>query len=687
MIQNYGRAEVLRNARLAQQQQKTVSRAVADSKKSMAASQNNIQLLYACANDYAKWDYVRRNRKRIFAYKNGDQWGELVLDPDTGKYIREDLSISKQGKTPLKHNLIQNYFKNIHGQRNSNPSQTIVTTVCSDESDLGDMLTNSLQAVQHLNDVETIDQNILEELLAAGIGVVKIGYGFWSEKNEYDGTVKLVNINRFCTNPDFEDPRLNDLYRITEIHDYTFDELVYNFAKTQADINTLRDEYANFRRQDSPYQHSALTESSKQVLENMDFFGYSSIDKCRVIEVWEKKLRHVLYVHDPMQGTEEIYEEGLTMADIAQINEERLAVAATAREEGININPEDVLTIYAEPRNEWYWNVKFLTPTGICLKEMESPYAHQSHPYSFAHTTIVDGTFVPVLIDLLDLQRYINRLIIMIDFIMSSSAKGVLAIPESCIAKASGWKLEDYAREWVKSNGVILVAQNPTGQMPQQIATNATNVGAWEMLKLELDLMSQISGLSGAVQGQISKSGTAASLYAQQAQNSMLNYLQTFNRMDKYQELRDEKMLKVIMSKYDEPRYIDINGDAFTDTAKMYQPELTKKIRHWYLRVSRAKDTPVLRQLAEESILELVRMGQVPFEIYLKNSSLPYADKILSEIKQLNEGAQQATNPQQIQQLVSQMNGGMQPTPEQEASMAMLGQFLNGGGAVQRKSA
>lgn len=685
MIQNYGRAELLRNKRLAQQQQKSVRRQVADSKK-MEASESNIQLLYACANDYAKWDYVRQNRKKIFAYKNGDQWGELVLDPDTGKYIREDMAISKQGKTPLKHNLIQNYFKNIHGQRGSNPSQSIVTTVCSDESDLGDMLTNSLHAVQHLNDIETIDQNVLEELLAAGFAVVKLGYDFWSEENMYDGTIKLVNTNRFCTNPDFEDPRLNDLYRLTEIHDYTFDELTYNFASSDDDKLALLQEYAAFRRQDSPYVHDALTESSQRVLENIDFFGYASPDKCRVLEVWEKKLRKVLYVHDPLSGTEEIYEEGLTMKDVETINRQRLAVAQAAVEDGIEVAPENVMTVYAEERYEWYWNVKFLTPTGVCLKEMESPYAHQSHPYCFAHTTIVDGVFTPVLVDLLDLQRYINRLIIMIDFIMSASAKGVLAIPEDCIAKASGWKLEDYTREWVKSNGVILVARNPTGQMPQQIAANSTNIGAWEMLKLELDLMSQISGLSGAIQGQVSKSGTAASLYAQQAQNSMLNYVQTFARMDKYQELRDKKMLKIIMSKYDEPRYIDINGDAFTDTARTYQPELAKKIKHWHLRVSRAKDTPVLRQLAEESILEMVKMGQIPFEIYLKNSSLPYADKILMEMKQLNEQAQQAATPEQLQSILATAQGGMQPSQEQQASIAALRQFLGGPDTIRRSA-
>ncbi len=682
MIQNYGRAEALRNKRLAQQQKKTVRKTVGQQRRSLEASQGNMELLYACANDFAKWDYIRRNRRRILAYKNGDQWGDVVLDPDTGKYIREDMLISKTGKTPLKHNLIQNYFKNIHGQRDSNPSQSIVTTVCADESDLGDMLTNSLQAVQHLNDTETLDQNVLEELLSAGIAVVKLGYGYWSEKNEFDGTISLVNINRFCTNPDFEDPRLKELYRLTEIHDYTFDELVYNFAKSKDDELALKELYAAYRKSASPYMHDSLTQSAQTVLENMDFFGYAQVDKCRVIEVWEKLGRWVLYVHDRLDGSEEIYEEGLTMSDVEAINKQRIQEGMA-----VGLSEEEVRTIYAEQRYEWYWHVKFLAPTGVCLKEMETPYAHQEHPYAFAHMPIVDGVVTPVLVDLIDLQRYINRLIIMIDFIMSASAKGVLAIPEDCIAKASGWKLEDYTREWVKSNGVILVAKNPTGQMPQQIAANSTNVGAWEMLKLELDLMSQISGLSGAIQGQVSKPGTAASLYAQQAQNSMLNYVLTFNRMDKYQEKRDEKLLKILMDKYDGPKFIDINGDAFTDTARVYQPQLAKKIRHWYLRVSRAKDTPVLRQLAEESILELVKLGAVPFEVYLKNSSLPYADKILSEIKQFNEQAQQATSPDQLSQLMSQIGGAMgQPTADQQTSMAMLNQLLSGREPMQRSA-
>ena len=682
MIQNYGRAEALRNKRLAQQQKKTVRKTVGQQRRSLEASQGNMELLYACANDFAKWDYIRRNRRRILAYKNGDQWGDVVLDPDTGKYIREDMLISKTGKTPLKHNLIQNYFKNIHGQRDSNPSQSIVTTVCADESDLGDMLTNSLQAVQHLNDTETLDQNVLEELLSAGIAVVKLGYGYWSEKNEFDGTISLVNINRFCTNPDFEDPRLKELYRLTEIHDYTFDELVYNFAKSKDDELALKELYAAYRKSASPYMHASLTQSAQTVLENMDFFGYAQVDKCRVIEVWEKLGRWVLYVHDRLDGSEEIYEEGLTMSDVEVINKQRIQEGMA-----VGLTEDEVRTIYAEQRYEWYWHVKFLTPTGVCLKEMETPYAHQEHPYAFAHMPIVDGVVTPVLVDLMDLQRYINRLIIMIDFIMSASAKGVLAIPEDCIAKASGWKLEDYTREWVKSNGVILVAKNPTGQMPQQIAANSTNVGAWEMLKLELDLMSQISGLSGAIQGQVSKPGTAASLYAQQAQNSMLNYVLTFNRMDKYQEKRDEKLLKILMDKYDGPKFIDINGDAFTDTARVYQPQLAKKIRHWYLRVSRAKDTPVLRQLAEESILELVKIGAIPFEVYLKNSSLPYADKILSEIKQFNEEAQKATSPDQLSQLMLQTGGAMgQPTADQQTSMAMLNQLLSGREPMQRSA-
>lgn len=677
MITNFGKSDLMRMQRLAQQS-KTVAKTIKESQGDFKKTKENMDLLYSCANDWAKLDYVRRNRKRIFDYKNGKQWDEYVQDPDTGKMIKEDALISKNGKTPLKHNLIQTYFKNIHGQRASNPSQSVVHTRCSDETDLGDMLTNALQAVQEINDVDTLDENVLEELLAGGIAITKTGYTYWSEKNMFDGTYSLVNTNRFFCNPDFEDPRLNDVRRLGEIHDYTFEQMIHNFAKNKADEDVLREEYKRYWHNDS---FEELLQSSQEALNTIDFYGHSQVGKYRVIEVWQQLGRWVLYTHDTLNGTEQIYESGLTMGDVDKINRRRIEECAA-----VGIPAEQVRTVYAEERYEWYWQVKFLTPTGLCLKEMETPYAHESHPYAIACMPIIDGVITPVIVDIVDLQRYINRLVVMIDFIMSASSKGVLAIPEECIAKAQGWKLEDYSREWVKANGVILVAQNATGRMPTQISANSTNIGAWEMLKLELDLMQQISGLSGAIQGQVANSNTPASLYAQQAQNSMLNFFIVFSRLDKYCQKRDEKMLKIIMSKYNEPRYIDINGSAFSETAKMYYPEMIRKITHWNLKVAKSMDTPTYRQLNENFMLDMVKMGALPFEVYLKNSSIPYSEKILSDIKAFNDAAMQGElDPSSLRNLSNQVSANQ--TPEQQASMGMLNKFLQGDGAIQGPAA
>ena len=106
----------------------------------------------------------------------------------------------------------------------------------------------------------------------------------------------------------------------------------------------------------------------------------------------------------------------------------------------------------------------------------------------------------------------------MIDFIMGSSAKGVLLFPEDQIP--DGMTIEDIADEWTKYNGIILFRPRPGSPMPQQIAVNATQVGAYEMLSLQMRLFEDISGVHGAIQGKAAQSGTPASLYAQQIQSA-----------------------------------------------------------------------------------------------------------------------------------------------------------------------
>ena len=158
---------------------------------------DNVTLLLQCAHDWDALAEVRRDHERNARYKDGDQWGDVVPDPDhPGKMVREDVLISRSGRTPLKHNYLQQFLKNIVGHMINSPSQSVVYARTRDDEQLGNMLTNALQANHDLNRINRLDIAALIELCLAGVVCVKVRYDFWSTKNRRDGKLDLVNINR-----------------------------------------------------------------------------------------------------------------------------------------------------------------------------------------------------------------------------------------------------------------------------------------------------------------------------------------------------------------------------------------------------------------------------------------------------------------------------------------------------------
>ena len=353
--------------------------------------------------------------------------------------------------------------------------------------------------------------------------------------------------------------------------------------------------------------------------------------KYRGTEVWERVGRWVLYVHDYADGTEEVYTD-LTMQEVEAINNQRLEQGTA-----VGLAPEAVKLVYAQEQYEYYWRVKYLTPNGHCIKEMETPYTHEEHPYVLAAMPIIDGQFKAVMSDIVDIQRYINRLLTLLDFIIGSSAKGLLMVPQECIP--DDMDIKDFAREYVKVNGVILLKKGAGDKLPKQIATNSTNIGAWELFNTEMTIMQQISGLNGAIQGQTPHANTPSSLYAQQAQYSAQNFVVLFENYNMFCEERDEKLLKVLMQFYTTRRYVDINGKSVSELAKYYEPEMARKIVDFNLTTSKSTDTPVFRQLTDDLLMKLLESGRIPLEIFLKNCSIPGAEKIQAELKTFSEQA------------------------------------------------
>lgn len=596
----------------------------------------NMELLYACANDWQQLEPRRREHERFVRYMNGQQWDDYVEDPDCPhRMIQEKELISRTGVTPVTNNIIQQFVRNILGQMLSNKYQTVVQARRNEDSELAEMLTNTIQACLDVNQNATLDINHVITLLSMGISWGKITYTKWDDRNDTDGRVSFVNENRIAWNQDCEDPRLLDLRRITELHSYTIDELVSNFATSPADERTLREMYRNHS-----FRNEEANARAADVLGTLDFWGNTAEqNKCRIIEVWQKRGRWVLWIHDrataelPKEYTEQ-FELHEREADAE--NERRRMQAAEA-----GLDPEEVEDTMVEYERyfEEYWWVKYLTPQGVCLLEMESPYKHQQHPYVFASMPIVDGQSKSLLSDLIDMQRNINRQRTLLDAIIAGSAKNTLMVPVDAL---EGRDPNEYVQQMMKVNGVIFYTPKPgVTAMPEFLSRNSTNIGIWDVLNFDMAQAKEISGLSGALQGQVAKTGTPSSLYAQQAQNAMLNFVLLFDRFNEFCTKRDDKLLKVLIQYYNRPRHLALSGREYASTAKEYIPEKAARIANDYsLVASQSMDTPVFRQRIDDYLMQLLQMG-LPLDIFLEYTTLPFGKKLLAQMKSLQQQQQQ----------------------------------------------
>ena len=68
----------------------------------------------------------------------------------------------------------------------SNPTQPVVVSRSEDDTEYGEMLTNTLQYGLELNKYNILKKTALSYLASAGFCVAKVRYGVWSTKNKSD---------------------------------------------------------------------------------------------------------------------------------------------------------------------------------------------------------------------------------------------------------------------------------------------------------------------------------------------------------------------------------------------------------------------------------------------------------------------------------------------------------------------
>lgn len=599
------------------------------------------------------WEHLRDFRERCDRNKNytfGNQWGDEVIDHKGRKTgITEEQHILSQGKVPLKNNLMRSLLKTILGTARNNKTEPQAISRDRDEQKLGEMMSVALQYVYQTCGVFEKDIAALEQFVIKGVCFQSVRFKWDYRRKIREVNITNINPSRVFFNSDVQDRYGSDVRTFGILEDMTFDEVVSSFATKTEDIQRLREIYKDVR--ENSYQ-SYDTFSSER-MSNMQF--YSSIDKnmCRVIQVWELSSEERIRCHDKKEAR--MFTASVSdIASIDEINKSRLSYYMT---NGLSYEEASDYLITYKWYYEHFWTFTYYSPMGDVLAKGTTPFTHNDHPFAICMYPLVDGEIHSFSEDVIDQQRYINRMITLIDFIMGASAKGVLVFPEDALGDMTK---DEVLEEWVKYNGVIFAKVKAGMPMPQQISTNATNVGASELLRLELDLLKSVSGIHDALQGQTAVSGKPSSLYAQESQNSATNLVDLLDTFTNFRLNRDYKMMKVIQQYYDTPRYLNIVGTDYSEESKWYTPD---KIRNsdFDLTISQGISTPAYRANMNQFLLQLFQMGAFDAKTLLKNSAYPFADKLIKSIEMQEQAMQQNALQQQMASMPSNEDLGANP--------------------------
>ena len=241
--------------------------------------------------------------------------------------------------------------------------------------------------------------------------------------------------------------------------------------------------------------------------------------KCRAIEVWTLESREVVVCHNRREGT-------LTVVPATLGHRMKNRPDVTTR--------WDIATV---------WHCRWFSPMGDLLHEYDSPWPHGSHPFVLKLYPLTDGEVHAVVEDIIDTQKHVNRMISLLDQVMRNSAKGVLLFPETALP--DGWTWEDARRCWSSANGLLPYNPRFADAKPEQISANNSNIGAYQMIELQMKLFEEISGVSGALQGKAPTVDNAG-LYRLQSENANIALTDVYETFEAFRRQRDKKVIQVI---------------------------------------------------------------------------------------------------------------------------------------------
>lgn len=637
--------------------------------RSLQGAKYDVALVSECARSWNNKEDFRNERARVLKMIFANQWGEMIHVDGIGD-MSEEKWIRMQGMTPLKNNVMHSLWMSVYGIHAKQETEPVCYARNQNAKAMSDMLSAAIQSNwQNTYMAEKLDAAFAEYLASSSAFL----YEAFEERNElYDSYTDVQN-PYFMFWEGGNDPTHQDIRMIGRLLDMTPEDLYFRFARREYGLTI--DDLDHIFNIDNIYT-SLNRGVSQQVNErydqdNITFYRPSDPGMCRVIEVWREEVKPRYQCFDPLADNQIDKYFRCEKEDIPVLLEKNKQRKALYDEQGV---PEEE-RLYIETKEivDKYWQYYFLAPNGRILCEGESPYDHKSHPFTMSLFPYINGEIHPFMGMFIDQQKFINRMVMVNDYAIRSSAKGMTFLPLSM--KPDSMTVEQYARQKSKFDAVFVYddTKSRTGAKPEFYTHSAFNTGANEMLQTQLNMIHEVSGVSGALQGKTPTSGTSAARYAMESQNATTTIYPLIKRFNGLEERCALKKLITIQQYYEEGR--DITPKK-SENQIFYRANACRNIKA-NISIKNSAASAAFFQMGNEILQQLFDKNAIDVRTYLKNLDAPFTDKILADIDQYMGQVQQGQMPA----------GPVQVPGADQQQAAMATQLLQGPGQLfTRKS-
>lgn len=602
------------------------------------ADKTNLQLLTRAENAWQALYDLRKRRERNINYCFIDQWSDWVYD-EKGKLVRESLRIAKRtGGVALQNNHLIKIVHSLSGLYSKQSTEPVCFARSPNCDEKADVMTNALQANWQNNMMPDILVSEMEEMLYGGMSVVMEE---WTTINGVeDAYTFVIEPSHFYFESAGIDPLHRDVELIGHFEDYSLGALAARFARSKYDYKQLEYIYAPYiARQQSILPNGQQTDKLKD-----PYWDVSDRDMCRVYHVWTKEHKLRYRCKDIMDFDQPLYRiEPEQLPLVTAENEARLAQAEDA-----GMAREDVPLIEYTPVFDTYWHYQALAPGGLILEEYDSPYEHGSHPYTFKIYEYINGDVIPYMSPVIDQQRYINRLVTLFDIVIQASAKGITMIPKSCVP--NNMSEAEFARS-IRETGNFIFYDDKDGRSmnkPEVVVSNTNMTGITDMLQLQLGFIPDITSVSEALQGKTAKSGTSASRYALESQNSTTSVSALLLKFGSFEQQVAEKKMQVIHQYYREGNISVMRSNGMSEVTK-YDPVEVQDVK-FGVRILMSPENPVFRMAMNDLVSQMWQAGAVDAAQMLQMSYLPASSTVRKQLEQamaaMQQRSQQEAQPQ-----------------------------------------